>query len=53
MNHKKVKEVLGGTRVGAGAWGLARVDTMIELQSEEEERKYEETRRTVSDVERS
>lgn len=54
MNSKKSKEVIGGSRVGAGAWGLARVDTVVELPPEEEEWKLNEGRRKkVRDAEQS
>jgi chromatin structure-remodeling complex protein RSC7 len=52
MGDKKPTEVLGGSRVGAGAWGLAWVDTMIELPQNDEEAKQEEARiKTVSRLE--
>lgn len=43
----QAKEVVGGSRVGAGAWGLAWVDTMIELPPEGQEQQLNETRQKL------
>ncbi|KAF8502414.1 chromatin remodelling complex Rsc7/Swp82 subunit-domain-containing protein [Hysterangium stoloniferum] len=45
------REVLGGTRVGAGAWGLAWVDTVMEYVPDDEERTYREAMKLVEESE--
>ncbi|KAF8579967.1 hypothetical protein K439DRAFT_1358324 [Ramaria rubella] len=40
LSDGKMREVLGGSRVGAAAWGVAWVDTMIEFTPEDEERTH-------------
>ncbi|KIJ23248.1 hypothetical protein M422DRAFT_276219 [Sphaerobolus stellatus SS14] len=47
----KPREVLGGTRVGAGAWGLAWVDTVMEYRPLDEQRIHEERMRIVREAE--
>lgn len=50
----KSKEILGGSRVGASAWGLAWVDTMIELPPEDQEHRLNEARaKIISDIEQA
>jgi chromatin structure-remodeling complex protein RSC7 len=46
----KTKEIVGGSRVGAAAWGLAWVDTMLELPPEDQGQKLTEARRKLVGV---
>lgn len=51
MVDGKPGEVLGGTRVGAGAWGVGWVDTVMNYRPIDQEKVYEERMRLVEEAE--